>query len=75
MREVNRQRDKYNILYTRRDMVRCGMVRNFNGVGEETQRFPHLQEIVGKFRVNFNGEFVSDNMHLDGDVTGPGDQS
>lgn len=31
--------------------------------------FPHLQQIVQKYRDNFNGEAVIDSMCLDGEVT------
>lgn len=50
-------------------MIRCGMARNLNGMWEEGQLFHHMHEIVQKYRVNFNGESVSDSMCLDGEVT------
>eukprot|EP00171_Calliarthron_tuberculosum_P000799 IDg799t1 len=56
--EVNMQRDNHNVLYTRKAMIRCGMANNLNGIWEEAQLFPQLQETVKKYRDNFNGKNV-----------------
>lgn len=45
------------------------MALNFNEIWEETKLFPNLQEILKKYRANFNGEHVSENMFLDGQFT------
>lgn len=50
-------------------MIRCAMARNLNGVREESQLFPHLQQTLQKYREIFNGETVLDSMCLDGEVT------
>lgn len=68
-RMVNKDRDRDNVLYTRKAMIRCGMALNINGVWEETQLFPHLQNIVAKYRENFEGKSVEDSMDLDGEKT------
>lgn len=69
VQKVNNETEKDNVLYTRKAMIRCGMERNINGVWEKGQLFPHLQEIVKKYRVNFDGETAADSMRLDDEVT------
>jgi len=69
IKEVNQQRDKDGILYTRKAMIRCGMACNLNGIWEECQLFPHLQSIISKYRENFEGKSVADSLEIDGAVT------
>lgn len=63
--EVNNQRNMDMLLYARTAMLTCGLARTWNGVWEEGQLFPHLQEIVEIYRDNCNGKTVADSMCLD----------
>lgn len=64
---VNKDRDCDNVLYTRMSMIRWGMALKMNGVWEEKQFLPHLQDIVTKYRENFEGKSVEDSMDPDGE--------
>jgi hypothetical protein len=46
--DVNQQVDYDNISYSRKAMIRCGMVLALDGTWSVAQLFPHLQEIVAK---------------------------
>lgn len=69
IREVENERDKDGVSFTRKAMIGCGMALNFNGLWEVRQLFPHLQNIVSKYPENFNGQPVAESMGLDGAVT------
>lgn len=56
--QVNRQRDENGITYARKAMIMCGLALNTNGLWEEKQLTPKLQELIRKYRVHFNGEPV-----------------
>ena len=58
VRRVNAMRDDHGITYARKAMIRCGLSKDLNGQWHEKQLFPHLQEIVKKYRSNFEGEEV-----------------
>lgn len=75
VRTVGQQRDKDGILYTRKALVRCGMALNLNGLWEERQLSPELQNIVKKFPENFNGQLVTTNHDLEGEATESDDES
>lgn len=68
IRVVNAQRDSDGILYTRKAMIRCGMAKKLNGIWEVQQLFPNLQEIVRRYRENFDVKMVADSMELDGAI-------
>lgn len=55
VRDVNQQRDEMGITYARKSMIRCGLAKSGNGLWEKCQLFPHLQNIIAKFRENFDG--------------------
>lgn len=61
MREVNHQRDAQGLNFYRKAMVMTVMELKPNGIWEESQLFPKLQEITKKHRNNLNGEVVLDN--------------
>lgn len=69
IKEVDNERDKNGVSFTRKAMIGCGMALNLNGVWEVRQLFPHLQEIVRKYKDNFDGTPVADSLELDGQVT------
>jgi len=69
VREVNNERDKDGISYSRKEMMGSGMALNPNGRWEIQQLFPHLQAIVAKYEDNFKGTPVADSLKLDGEVT------
>lgn len=58
-RDIGSKRDKEGLNYCRKAMIRCGMARNLNGIWEERQLFPHLQEIIKRYRSKFDGEEVT----------------
>lgn len=62
---VAQQRDSEGVLFTRKAMIRCGMALNLNGIWEERQLSPELQNIINKYRDNFNGTPVGDSRHLE----------
>ena len=47
-------RDKDGMTYARKAMIMCGMSLNTNGVWEEKQLKPELQEIIKKHRAYFD---------------------
>jgi DDE superfamily endonuclease len=55
-RIVSDMRDDEQLNLVRKSMIRCGLNKNLNGVWEERQLFPHLQAIVEKHRVHFEGK-------------------
>lgn len=67
--EVENERDKEGVSYTRKAMMDCGMAFNLNGCWEVRQLFPYLQAIVEKYPENFDGTPVADSLELDGAVT------
>lgn len=69
VRKVGRQRDKDNMLYTRKAKIHFGLARNLNGMWEEKQLFPKLQELMKRYREKFDGRPVADRMCLDGEAT------
>lgn len=75
-RSVFQQRDSDGVLFTRKAMIRCGMALNLNGVWEERQLSPELQNIIKKYRENFNGTPVGtcDNSVLESNTVGGGVQ-
>lgn len=62
------QCDSDGVLFTRKAMIRCGMALNVNDIWEEWQLSPQLQNIVAKYRDNFNRQPVTDH-DLDVEVT------
>jgi len=56
---VNSQVDCNNMSYTRKAMIRCGMALGVDGSWNLDQLFPHLQEIVAKYRLYFDGQNVA----------------
>lgn len=75
VRTVGQQRDQDGILYTRKALVRCGMALNYNGLWEERQLSPELQNIVKKYAENFNGQPVTTDQDLDGERTDTDEES
>lgn len=65
---VGEQRDIDNVLYTRKAMIRCNMSLDLNGVWEEMPLSPELQNIVNRYRENFNGEPVHTERDLEGEA-------
>lgn len=55
VRDVNMQRDENGLTYARKAMIRCGLAKQPNGLWEIKQLFPHLQNIIAKHRVYFDG--------------------
>lgn len=53
--EVNQQRDEDGLTFARKAMIRCGLAKQSNGMWEVRQLFPHLQTIVSKHKVYFDG--------------------
>ncbi|KAL3695584.1 hypothetical protein R1sor_009660 [Riccia sorocarpa] len=51
--DVNSQRDANGISYARKAMIRCGLSLNINGRWEECQLQPELQNIIHKYRDQF----------------------
>lgn len=50
VREVNNQRDRNEISFARKVMIKTGMACNWNGRWEESQLFDELQAIIAKHR-------------------------
>lgn len=50
-------------------MIRCGLAMNLNGRWEVQELFPHLREIVQKYKENVDGKPVADSVDLDQGVT------
>lgn len=69
VRDVSERRDKDGVLLVRKAMIRCGMALNLNGLWEEQQLSPELQEIIAKYRDNFNGAPVTTDHDLEGEAT------
>ena len=66
VRDVNVQGDKDGISLSPKSMVRWRLGTNMNGKWEERQLFPRFQEIINKYRDNFdrapvNGDEVEEN--------------
>lgn len=55
VRDVNYQRDGNGITYGRKAMIRTGIALNINGLWEEGQFSPKLQEIINRHRDYFDG--------------------
>ena len=51
--DVNKERDENGLTNARKAMVPCGMALNSTGRWEEEQLKPELQNIVGKYRYEF----------------------
>eukprot|EP00171_Calliarthron_tuberculosum_P003821 IDg3821t1 len=47
-----------SVSFARKAMVRTGMTLNLNGLWEEEQLFPNLQQIIARHRGHFNGDPV-----------------
>lgn len=58
-----------SVLYLRKEMIRCGMECNLNGVWEIQLIFPKLQDIIHRYKENFIGVYVAKSMHLNGHKT------
>eukprot|EP00644_Phytophthora_capsici_P005978 jgi/Phyca11/98043/e_gw1.2.1094.1 len=58
VRQVNSQRDKNNVNYARKAMIRCGLSLDVDGVWRTEQLFSHLQVIIKKFPDQFAGQAV-----------------
>jgi len=56
VRDVNAQRGENGLSYARKAMIFFGLARNTNGLWEVRQLFPHLQNIIAKYRGNFDGQ-------------------
>lgn len=56
VRDVNMQKDENGLTYARKAMIRTGLALNVNGIWEESQLFPKLQEIIKKHRSHFEGQ-------------------
>ena len=69
VRDMNAQRDKNGMLYSRKAMIRCCLSKSENGVWEEKQLFQNLQDIIERYRENFNGAPVDMNKDLPGERT------
>ena len=57
------------MLYSREAMIRCGLAKSENGVWEEKQLFQNIQDIIERYRENFNGAQVDINKDLPGERT------
>lgn len=66
IRDVSAQRDKDVVLYSRKEMIQCGITRNLKGVWEVKHNLPHLQSIFSRCKDNFDGKTVAKSMKLDG---------
>eukprot|EP00474_Spongospora_subterranea_P005517 CRZ05975.1 hypothetical protein [Spongospora subterranea] len=55
VRKVNHMRDRQGLTYARKAMIRCGLSLNINGLWEESQLFPVLQEIIKKYPEHYEG--------------------
>lgn len=69
IKDVDRDRDRNGVLYSRKSMMCYGMALNLNGRWEVQQLLPHFQQIVSKYRENFDGKTVGDSLELDGAAT------
>lgn len=69
VRHVSEVRDMDGVLLIRKAMIRCGLGLNINGLWEQEQLSPELQQIFKKYRENFNGAVVTTDHDLDGEVT------
>lgn len=65
MRDVCKQLDSDRVLYDLMAMIRCGLAWILNAVWELKQLFPHLQNIIRKFKENFVGKNMGDSLGLD----------
>ncbi|KAF1790076.1 hypothetical protein GQ600_21878 [Phytophthora cactorum] len=55
IRQVNAYRDKNNLNYARKAMIRCGCSLDVDGVWRVKQLYPHLQELIKKYPAEFAG--------------------
>jgi hypothetical protein len=53
--KVNGLVDKNRITYARKAMIRCGLFLNVDGLWSEHQLNPQLQNVIQKYRENFEG--------------------
>ena len=53
--DVNQLIDCDNMSYARKSMIRCGLALGLDGTWTINQLFPHLQEIIAKYRQYFEG--------------------
>lgn len=58
-RQVSDMKDEDNVNLVQKGMIRCGLGKNINGIWEENQLFPHLQEIIKRHRDAFEGKTQS----------------
>lgn len=56
--EVSQQRDRNELTFARKAMIRIGMSLNVNGLWEESQLFDRLQVIVAKHCSDIDGAHV-----------------
>lgn len=69
IRNVNSQRDKDGVLYSRKAMTLYASSKYINWVWHVKQLFPHLQSIIVKYKENFDGKPVVDSLELAKAVT------
>jgi hypothetical protein len=55
VQELNAKRDKNDLTFARKAMIRCGMSLDVNGTWHVGQLLPHLQEIIKEFPDEFEG--------------------
>lgn len=65
VKAVGEPRDKHNVLYTRKAMMRCCISLNLSKAWEGRQPSPELQNIVNKYRGNFNGVSANTKRNLE----------
>jgi hypothetical protein len=56
VRDVNSERDTYGFSYARKDIIRCRLSLDVDGIWKVEQLFLHLQEIIAEHRRHFEGE-------------------
>nr|KAE8934151.1 hypothetical protein PF009_g15863 [Phytophthora fragariae] len=54
VRRANAYRDRSNLNYARKAMIRCGLSLDVDGVWRVEQLYPHLQEIIKKYPGEFD---------------------
>ncbi|KAG3124885.1 hypothetical protein PI124_g23107 [Phytophthora idaei] len=55
VKAVNLQKDKNGMSYARKAMIRCGLSLGIDGAWSVAQLYPHLQDIIKKHHVHFEG--------------------
>lgn len=69
---VAQQRDLQGVFLARKAMMSCGIALNLNGIWEESQLSPELQNIINEYCENSSTTRVGCSSHVEGEMDNVG---